>query len=593
MMQNLPHQLTPQPQSPMQGMPPMGGQMDGYNQMQEEGEEPQKIVAHFALDELQDLDQLLLKTLQEIYKTNLPEDILFDPETGLRNYTPLDTILKEPEIYEAFSSAFSQPQQKFAMGGGVNEPGRPIDPELEKLRLEGRHGDTELAIITPFLLETFSKWAGREPDINPQTGLPEFIKWGNIFKTVARVGATIVGGFFGGPVGAALGAGLATKLTGGSWGQSLGAGAMGGLGAGIFGGIGGGASGGAGSGVGGFLGKIPGIGNLFGSMGGGASGGGGGILGNLPGIGSIFGGMGGGAPQGIVGANTIGRMLPASAFGQNLGQAGIQAAGQAGGGGFLGNMLGGLGMGGGASGGGGGGFLGNLMGGVGKALPLVGSGLLMAKGHKDEQRGIREHQQALEAKEQREKAENEAMRERMGFNAKLNPIEPYRRRQITPDITPEQYSRGVAPSYFENYAEGGAIRGDGKGQQDNIPMDIEDGSYIFDASTVSDIGDGSSNAGIKELDRYFSRIPSQQDESDTQRYEAKGGYIQAMVSNDEYRLSPEKVTAIGGGSNKKGAQILKKFVEEIREKKRTSGKRLPPKSKPIGGYLKSINRNAA
>ena len=66
-----------------------------------------------------------------------------------------------------------------------------------------------------------------------------------------------------------------------------------------------------------------------------------------------------------------------------------------------------------------------------------------------------------------------------------------------------------------------------------------------------------------------------------------------MVSNDEYRLSPEKVTAIGGGSNKKGAQILKKFVEEIREKKRTSGKRLPPKSKPIGGYLKSINRNAA
>ncbi len=589
-MQNLPQQLTPQ--SPMQGMPPMGEQMHEHNQIPEESEEPQKIVAHFGLDELQDLDQFLLKTLQEIYKTNLPEDILFDPETGLRNYTPLDTILKEPEIYEALSSAFSQPQQKFAMGGEVNEPGRPIDPELEKLRLEGRHGDTELAIITPFLLETFSKWAGHPPSENPQTGLPEFIKWRNIFKTVARVGATIVGGFFGGPMGAALGAGLATKLTGGSWGQSLGAGAMGGLGAGIFGGFGGGASGGAGGG-GGILGSLPGIGNLFGSMGGasGGAGGGGGILGSLPGIGNLF----GGGSQGIVGANTIGRMLPASAFGQNFGQAGMQAAGQAGGGGFLGNMLGGLGVGGGASGGagGGGGFLGNLMGGVGKALPLIGSGLLMAKGHKDEQRGIKEHQQALEAKEQREKAENEAMRERMGFNAKLNPIEPYRRRQITPDITPEQYSRGVAPAYFENYAEGGAIRGDGKGQQDNIPMDIEDGSYIFDASTVSDIGDGSSNAGIKELDRYFSRIPSQQDESGAQGYEAKGGYIQAMVSNDEYRLSPEKVTAIGGGSNKKGAQILKKFVEEIREKKRTSGKRLPPKSKPIGGYLKSINRNAA
>ena len=590
-MQNLPPQLTPQSQSPMQ-MSAMGGQMDGYNQMPEKGEEPQKIIAHFGLDELQDLDQFLLKTLQEIYKTNLPEDILFDPETGLRNYTPLDTILKEPEIYEALSSIFSQSHQKFAMGGEVNEPGRPIDPELEKLRLEGRHGDTELAIITPFLLETFSKWAGREPGINPNSGLPEFGFFSGFFKGIARIGGAIIGGIMGGPFGAALGGGLMTKLTGGSWGQSLGAGAIGGLGAGIFGGFGGGASGGAASGAGGFLGRLPGIGNLFGGMGGGAGGSGGGFLGNLPGIGNLFGGMGGGLPQGVVGANTIGRMLPASAFGQNLGQAGMQAAGQAGGGGFLGNMLGGLGLGGGA-GGSGGGFLGSLGGVMGRALPLVGSSLLMAKGNKDEQRGIREHQQALEAKEQREKAENEAMRERMGFNAKLNPIEPYRRRQINPDITEEQYSRGVAPSYFENYADGGAIRGDGKGQQDNIPMDIKDGSYIFDASTVSDIGDGSSNAGIKELDRYFSRIPSQQDESGVQGHEAKGGYIQAMVSNDEYRLSPEKVTAIGGGSNKKGAQILKKFVEEIREKKRTSGKRLPPKSKPIGGYLKSINRNAA
>ena len=542
-MQNLPPQLTPQSQSPMQ-MSAMGGQMDGYNQMPEKGEEPQKIIAHFSLDELQDLDQFLLKTLQEIYKTNLPEDILFDPETGLRNYTPLDTILKEPEIYESLSSIFSQSHQKFAMGGEVNEPGRPIDPELEKLRLEGRHGDTELAIITPFLLETFSKWAGREPGINPNSGLPEFGFFSGFFKGIARIGGAIIGGIMGGPFGAALGGGLMTKLTGGSWGQSLGAGAISGLGAGIFGGFGGGASG---SGAGGFLGRLPGIGNLFGGMGGGAGGSGGGFLGNLPGIGNLFGGMGGGLPQGVVGANTIGRMLPASAFGQNLGQAGMQAVGQAGGGGFLGNMLGGLGLGGGA-GGSGGGFLGSLGGVMGRALPLVGSSLLMAKGNKDEQRGIREHQQALEAKEQREKAENEAMRERMGFNAKLNPIEPYRRRQINPDITEEQYSRGVAPSYFENYSEGGAIRGDGKGQQDNIPMDIKDGSYIFDASTVS---------------------------------------------NDEYRLSPEKVTAIGGGSNKKGAQILKKFVEEIREKKRTSGKRLPPKSKPIGGYLKSINRNAA
>ena len=72
---------------------------------------------------------------------------------------------------------------------------------------------------------------------------------------------------------------------------------------------------------------------------------------------------------------------------------------------------------------------------------------------------------------------------------------------------------------------------------------------------------------------------------------AKGGIIKAMVSPDEYRVSPEQVTAIGKGSNEKGAKILKKFVSEVRKKKRSSGQKLPPKSKPIDGYLKNINRS--
>ena len=66
-----------------------------------------------------------------------------------------------------------------------------------------------------------------------------------------------------------------------------------------------------------------------------------------------------------------------------------------------------------------------------------------------------------------------------------------------------------------------------------------------------------------------------------------------MVSNEEYEISPDKVTALGHGSNEKGAKILKKFIKEVRAKKRTSGERLPPKSKSIGGYLKGIQRTAA
>lgn len=544
-MQNMPPHLMPQSPSPMQGMPPMESQM--MEGMGNEEEQPQKIVVHFDPEELSGLDEL-------------QGGISIDPETGLRDYIPLDKILKVPEIRNEISAALSQEKQKFAMGGEVTEPGRPTDPELEELRMKGRHGDTELAIITPDLLEIFSEWIGREPKINPHTGLPEFGgKIGRIFTEAVRT----VGTLFGPITGFA-----ASKLTGQSTGaafKNAGIGAALALtaltaGAGGFGGMLGGSSGAAGAA--------------------GASGSAG-MLGNIgSGLGKIFGMSPGGgiaSPHAVVGANTVGRMLPGSAFGQGMGQAGIQAAGQSGGAGFLGNILGG-----GAGGGGG------LLSGIGQTLPLIGSGLLMSKGHKEEQKSIREHQQALEAKEQREKQEAEAMRERMGFNAKLNPLEPYRRRQVNPNQSREDYLRGIAPSYFENYAEGGAIRGDGKGQQDNIPKNIKENSYIIDASTVSDIGDGSSDAGIKELNRYFGKIPSH-----GMPKEARGGYIQAMVSDGEYEVPPEKVTAIGRGSNQKGAQILKKFVQEIRATKRTSGKKLPPKSKPIGGYLKGINMHAA
>lgn len=546
-MPNLPPQLTGQAQSPMQGVPQGMPQMEGMmGKDNQNSEEPQKIVAHFSLDELQDIDKVLLELLQGIYNKPMPQEVLFDPETGLRNYTPLDEILRKPEIESAFTSAIGQGQQNFATGGEV-EPGRPTDPELEKLRLQGGHGDTELAIITPFIMEKFSEWAGKEPTINQETGLPEFGFFGGFFRTVARVVAPIVGAVFGGPVGAALAGGLATKLTGGSWGQALGAGAISGLGAWAAPGIGGvfqsqfpGLSSGLGQATRGIFGETigGGLGNLFTPSAGGA-----GIV----------------SPMAKFGLGSAGQMIPGMG-GQAAGQAGIQAAGQTGGG-FLSSLLGG-------------------------PLPLIGSGLLMAKGHKEEQKGLRDYQNALQQQEQQERGRSEAMREKLGFNAKLNPLEPYRRRQIPTNLTREEYARGVEPVHFENYAQGGAVRGIGKGQQDNIPTNLKEGSYIIDASTVSDIGDGSSNAGIRELDRYFSRVPTH-----GMQNEARGGIIKAMVSPDEYRISPEQVTAIGKGSNEKGAKILKNFVSQVRKKKRTSGQKLPPKSKPIGGYLKNINRS--
>lgn len=63
------------------------------------------------------------------------------------------------------------------------------------------------------------------------------------------------------------------------------------------------------------------------------------------------------------------------------------------------------------------------------------------------------------------------------------------------------------PSYFNlGYKKGGAlsryVRGEGDGQADKIPAMLSDGEYVMDAETVSALGNGSSEAGAKKLDEF-------------------------------------------------------------------------------------------
>ena len=55
------------------------------------------------------------------------------------------------------------------------------------------------------------------------------------------------------------------------------------------------------------------------------------------------------------------------------------------------------------------------------------------------------------------------------------------------------------------YAKGGrmdfAVHGAGTGRSDSIPARLSDGEYVMDAETVSMLGDGSSAAGAKKLDK--------------------------------------------------------------------------------------------
>src|ERR1700729_796576 len=507
-------------EQPMGELPP--DLNEGSQMADEQGDEnePTPILAHASREEIPFFNEL---QKQEI----------IDPETNLRDYRLMDYLYDIPEYKQAFDEALSMMQSKKMAEGGHVQPGRPIAPELEELRKQGTGEDTELIIITPKLAELFNEINGGESKFNPITGFPEY----GFFKEFLRIAAPIVGAVLGGPIGAFAGSVGANRLTGKSWGDSLKQGAI----------------------SGGLAFAAPMVGGAFSSA--------------FPGASSAL----GGATKGVLGSTIGGAVnnlftpaaaargagvlssLGGNAENQGTSQETAQTASNTGG-----SILSSLG---------------------GNIVPLAAAGLMLAKGHNQEQKAMQDY-------EAKQKAELDRLRAQSGFNTPWRKPKPYQMEKMEGEISPQDMALGKQRQYFKHapldqidyqLKEGGPIRGIGKGQQDNIPKDIKQNSYIIDASTVSDIGDGSSQAGFKELENFFSRIPS------NPVHEKKGGFIKALVSNEEFEVLPDQVTALGGGSNQKGAQILENMVKQIREKKRTSGNKLPPKSKPIDGYLRNLS----
>jgi hypothetical protein len=57
-----------------------------------------------------------------------------------------------------------------------------------------------------------------------------------------------------------------------------------------------------------------------------------------------------------------------------------------------------------------------------------------------------------------------------------------------------------------NFRQGAPVHGPGDGQSDDIPAMLADGEYVIDAETVAQIGNGSTKAGAKALDKFREGI---------------------------------------------------------------------------------------
>jgi hypothetical protein len=88
-------------------------------------------------------------------------------------------------------------------------------------------------------------------------------------------------------------------------------------------------------------------------------------------------------------------------------------------------------------------------------------------------------------------------------------------------------------------------------------VDMRDGSFVVDARTVSELGNGSSNAGMELLARMGGRPLLGPGDGVSDSIRARiGGKQEARVARDEVLFSPEAVRRIGKGSDKRGTAKL-------------------------------------
>jgi hypothetical protein len=545
---------------------------------------------------------------QEQPETRMSSDGM-DSDSSMRmNPQPVSTLpalfpsIMTPEQYP--QAPFSSPnlmQARYAEGGEVHPQDMMMPPQQEQspqqglselaqlIQQQGQGEDSILAHINREEADFLAKKYGY--DVNPMTGLPQFGWFKKIknfvqkttplggkkfikhekkmFGYVAPIAGAIVGGIYGGPAGAAAGgalggaaAGLVNKKGAKGIGKRAIIGGVGGyLGAKAYG-LGGaqGAPGAAGS-----MGNMGGATDLKGyitnaksntlanafqkTLGGGGS----------SALGSFLGSGGGGG-------NAVQRLLPTALNALTGGGGAPQGNGQ--GGGLLGSLLGVGGS-------------GNL---IDKGLGLTALlGTVLGREKQPKQTSLAKLAQQLPPQWQsyhQPRPIGAYQREYVPLPAGYSPT-THGAHQFFRDVNPWQYRRGGPV----NLAAGGYIEGNDDGHADTREVPLSDGDFIFDATTVANLGNGNNKAGAIKLAHMQQALHRRGLNSHSVNPPRS---ILAKLSDGEYRMPSTAVTNLGNGDNKVGAKLLKNVVKNVRNHKGVKG--FPPKAKSLQQYMQMKHR---
>jgi hypothetical protein len=116
-------------------------------------------------------------------------------------------------------------------------------------------------------------------------------------------------------------------------------------------------------------------------------------------------------------------------------------------------------------------------------------------------------------------------------------------------------------------------------------VNMKDGSFVVDARTVSEMGNGSSNAGIERLAAMGGHPVRGDGDGVSDSVPARiGGKQKARVARDEVIFSPEAVARVGGGDHSKGTKKLYALMNKAHKARTKAGRGQDTKvAKGLGG----------
>lgn len=104
-------------------------------------------------------------------------------------------------------------------------------------------------------------------------------------------------------------------------------------------------------------------------------------------------------------------------------------------------------------------------------------------------------------------------------------------------------------------------------------VELSDGAFVLDARTVSEIGNGSSNAGLEALRRIGGRPVEGTGDGVSDSVPARIGRDQpARVARDEAIIPADAVKRIGNGNAKRGADKLYSLMNKAHKARKKAGR---------------------